>query len=174
MVRATGVAHHRRPAGRGAGRRRPRAGRRPVGVGPVPGELDQALAHYEAFIRFARNVHRIEEPGRAPAYLRSIVLNLARDQNRRGLVSLRHRLPFHDIDRGIEDQIDVREDQREVLDALRELPTQQRACLVLRYYDELGPDEIAATLGISRNSVKTHLQRGLSALESRLTRQAAS
>jgi RNA polymerase sigma-70 factor (sigma-E family) len=128
----------------------------------------------EAFIRLARSVHRIEDPVRAPAYLRSIVLNLARDQNRRGLVSLRHRLPFHDIDRGIEDQIDVREDQREVLDALRELPTQQRACLVLRYYDELGPDEIAATLGISRNSVKTHLQRGLSALESRLARQAAS
>jgi RNA polymerase sigma factor (sigma-70 family) len=128
----------------------------------------------EAFIRLARSVHRIEDPVRAPAYLRSIVLNLARDQNRRGLVSLRHRLPFHDIDRGIEDQIDVREDQREVLDALRELPTQQRACLVLRYYDELGPDDIAATLGISRNSVKTHLQRGLSTLESRLARQATS
>ena len=128
----------------------------------------------EAFIRLARNVHRIEDPVRAPAYLRSIVLNLARDENRRGLVSLRHRLPFHDIDRGIEDQIDVREDQREVLDALRDLPTQQRACLVLRYYDELGPDDIAATLGISRNSVKTHLQRGLAALETRLTKQVAS
>jgi RNA polymerase sigma-70 factor (sigma-E family) len=128
----------------------------------------------EAFIRLSRNVHRIQDRARAPAYLRSIVLNLARDQNRRGLVSLRHRLPFHDIDRGIEDQIDVGEDQREVLDALRELPTQQRACLVLRYYDELGPDDIAATLGISRNSVKTHLQRGLAALESRLAQRAAS
>jgi RNA polymerase sigma factor (sigma-70 family) len=128
----------------------------------------------EAFIRLARNVHRIEDPMRTPAYLRSIVLNLARDQNRRGLVSLRHRLPFDNIDRGIEDQIDVREDQREVLDAMRDLPTQQRACLVLRYYDELGPDDIAATLGISRNSVKTHLQRGLAALESRLTKRVAS
>jgi RNA polymerase sigma factor (sigma-70 family) len=128
----------------------------------------------EAFIRLSRNVHRIQDRARAPAYLRSIVLNLARDQNRRGLVSLRHRLPLHDIDRGIEDQIDVGEDQREVLDALRELPTQQRACLVLRYYDELGPDDIAATLGISRNSVKTHLQRGLAALESRLVYRAAS
>jgi RNA polymerase sigma-70 factor (sigma-E family) len=122
----------------------------------------------EAFIRLARNVHRIEDVTRAPAYLRSIVLNLARDQNRRGLVSLRHRLPFGDVVPGVEDEIDVREDQREVLEALRELPTQQRACLVLRYYDELGPDEIAATLGISRNSVKTHLQRGLAALEARL------
>jgi DNA-directed RNA polymerase specialized sigma24 family protein len=35
----------------------------------------------------------------------------------------------------------------------------------LRYYDELGIDDIATTLGISRNSVKTHLSRGLDSLE---------
>ena len=122
----------------------------------------------EAFIRLARNVGRIEDPTRAPAYLRSIVLNLARDQNRRGLVSMRHRLPLQDAEQGVEDELDVREDQREMLEALRDLPARQRACLVLRYYDELGPDDIAATLGISRNSVKTHLQRGLAALEARL------
>jgi DNA-directed RNA polymerase specialized sigma24 family protein len=45
----------------------------------------------EAFIRLARHAHRVEV-ARAPAYLRSIVLNLARDHNRRGLVSLRHQL----------------------------------------------------------------------------------
>ncbi|MET0147262.1 MAG: sigma-70 family RNA polymerase sigma factor [Ilumatobacteraceae bacterium] len=128
----------------------------------------------EAFIRFARNVHRIEDVRRAPAYLRSIVLNLARDHNRRGLVSMRHRLPFGEIGPGIEDELAVRQDQRDVLDALRDLPARQRSCLVLRYYDELGPDEIAATLGISRNSVKTHLQRGLAALEARLTPEAAT
>ena len=128
----------------------------------------------EAFIRFARNVHRLQDHARGPAYLRSIVLNLARDQNRRGLVSMRHRLPFGQIGPGIEDEIDVREDQREVLAALRDLPARQRACLVLRYYDELGPDDIAATLGISRNSVKTHLQRGLAALEARLTEPKVS
>ena len=58
--------------------------------------------------------------------------------------------------------------EAEILDALRDLPARQRACLVLRYYDELGIDDIAATLGVSRNSVKTHLQRGLAALEARL------
>ena len=122
----------------------------------------------EAFIRLARSAHRIEDPARAPAYLRSIVLNLARDHNRRGLVSLRHRSPLVDVQAGFEDEIAVRDDQRQVLDALRELPARQRACLVLRYYDELGVDDIAATLGVSRNSVKTHLQRGLAALEARL------
>ena len=39
-------------------------------------------------LRLSRNAHRIEQPGKAVSYLRSIVLNLARDHNRRGLVSL--------------------------------------------------------------------------------------
>jgi len=37
----------------------------------------------EAFLRLARHAGRIEAVDRAPAYLRSIVLNLARDHNRR-------------------------------------------------------------------------------------------
>jgi RNA polymerase sigma factor (sigma-70 family) len=122
----------------------------------------------EAFIRLARSAHRIQDPARAPAYLRSIVLNLARDHNRRGLVSLRHHLPTDDERASVEDEIELRDVQRQVIDALRELPRRQRDCLVLRYYDELGIDDVAATLGISPNSVKTHLKRGLRALEERL------
>jgi RNA polymerase sigma factor (sigma-70 family) len=93
------------------------------------------------------------------------VLNLARDNNRRGLVSLRHHLPLDDRQVSTEDEIELREDQQEVIDALRDLPLRQRNALVLRYYEELGIDEIAEAMGISRNSVKTHLTRGLAALE---------
>jgi RNA polymerase sigma-70 factor (sigma-E family) len=121
----------------------------------------------EAFIRLARNAHRLRDLEKAPAYLRSIVLNLARDSNRRGLVSLRHHLPS-DEQASVDDQITLREDQQRVIDALRELPHRQRECIVLRYYDELGIDDIATTLDISRNSVKTHLSRGLDGLEQKL------
>ena len=41
-------------------------------------------------------------------------------------------------------------------------------CVTLRYYLELPVAEVAETLGISSNSVKTHLRRGLAALESKL------
>ena len=44
----------------------------------------------EAFIRLHRAAHRIKDPAKAAPYLRSIVINLARDHNRRGLMSLRH------------------------------------------------------------------------------------
>jgi RNA polymerase sigma-70 factor (ECF subfamily) len=122
----------------------------------------------EAFIRLSRSAHRIEDPSKAAAYLRSIVLNLARDHNRRGLVSLRHQLPFDDDAASVEDEVVLREDQQRVIDALRELPHRQRDCVVLRYYFDLGIADIAETLGISGNSVKTHLRRGMAALGERL------
>ena len=119
----------------------------------------------EAFIRLARSASRIQDPSRAAAYLRSIVLNLARDHNRRGLVSLRHQEPA-DVDLATaEDEVVLREDQRRVLDALRSLPHRQRDCVVLRHFGETGIADIAATLGISQNSVKTHLKRGMASLE---------
>ena len=122
----------------------------------------------EAFIRLARSAHRIKDPSKAAPYLRSIVLNLARDDNRRGLVSLRHHLPQDDRRASTEDEIELQEDQQQVIDALRELPHRQRNALVLRYYEELGIDDIAIAMGISRNSVKTHLRRGLASLEQQL------
>lgn len=122
----------------------------------------------EAFIRLARSAHRIRERDRVPAYLRSIVLNLARDHNRRGLVSLRHQPPADPTPPSIDEAMAIREDQRTVIEALRQLPVRQRDCLVLRYYLELGVAEIAQTLGLSPNSVKTHLSRGLRSLEQRL------
>jgi RNA polymerase sigma factor (sigma-70 family) len=123
----------------------------------------------EAFIRLSRSLDRIQDEAKVVAYLRSIVLNLCRDHNRRGLVSIRHQPPADDLDRAsVEDHLVGREDQQEVLEALRTLPLRQRDCLTLRYLLDLGIPEIADTLGLSPNSVKTHLQRGLAALEQRL------
>lgn len=120
----------------------------------------------EAFIKLARSVHRIDDPDRTPAYLRSIVLNLARDHNRRGLVSLRHRSRLWEPDAvGPDETWAIRDDQRRVIEALRELPPGQRNCLVLRYYLELSNAEIAGTLGVSINTVKTQIRRGMAALE---------
>ena len=52
----------------------------------------------------------------------------------------------------------------DVLVALRGLPKQQRAVIVLRYWNELSLDEIAQALSVSRNTVKTHLARALATL----------
>jgi RNA polymerase sigma-70 factor (sigma-E family) len=124
----------------------------------------------EAFIRLQRSAHRINDPAKAAPYLRSIVLNLARDHNRRGLVSLRHREPAATETSAhvTEDTVVASEEGAGVVEALRELSSRQRDCLVLRFYLELSEREIAETLGISPNSVKTHCRRGLTALQTRL------
>lgn len=122
----------------------------------------------EAFIRLARSFQRINDPEAVPAYLRSIVLNLARDHNRRGLVSLRHRITADPQPPGLDEEIELKEDQKRVINALKSLPIGQRNCLVLRHYMELSNPEIARTLGISINTVKTHIQRGMASLEQRL------
>jgi RNA polymerase sigma-70 factor (sigma-E family) len=124
----------------------------------------------EAFIRLHRAARTIRDPARAPAFLRSIVINLARDHNRRGLMSLRHTSSMvqPDIAPDVEDEAVETEDDRAVLAAIRVLPDRQRACIVLRYYLELSESETAASLGISKNSVKTHCRRALAALETTL------
>jgi RNA polymerase sigma factor (sigma-70 family) len=61
--------------------------------------------------------------------------------------------------------------RREVVALLTALPERQRECLVLRYYLGLSEAEIAATLGISTGSVKTHTHRGVAQLASRLEDQ---
>jgi RNA polymerase sigma factor (sigma-70 family) len=121
----------------------------------------------ESFIRLHRSAGTIRNLERAPAFLRSIVINLARDHNRRGLMSLRHKssMPRAEPDRGFEDFAVDSHDDRIVLDAVRGLPERQRACVALRYYLELSESETADTLGISKSSVKTHCRRALTALE---------
>lgn len=134
---------------------------------------DQAAAEdlvQEAFIRLHRSAGSIRDLDRAPAFLRSIVINLARDHNRRGLMSLRHRATTHrpDVHPGFEEEAVGSAADREVLAAVRLLPDRQRSCVVLRYYLQYSESETAVTLGISKNSVKTHCRRALATLETRL------
>ncbi len=124
----------------------------------------------EAFIRLHRAAHRINDPAKAAPYLRSIVVNLARDHNRRGLMSLRHQeaLPAGSSPDAPEDVLVAGEDRRRLIDELRELSPRQRECIALRFYLELTEVEIADALGISNNSVKTHCRRGMEALRRRM------
>jgi len=124
----------------------------------------------EAFIRLHRAAHRIGSPEKAAPYLRSIVINLARDHNRRGLMSLRHQeaLPTGTAPEMPEDVLELDEQRRRIVEELRELSPRQRDCILLRFYLELTEVETAEVLGISKNSVKTHCRRGMEALRRRL------
>ena len=58
----------------------------------------------------------------------------------------------------------LREDHREVLAALAGLAPRRREAIVLRYWLDLSEREIAAAMGVSTGTVKSHVSRGLAAL----------
>ena len=124
----------------------------------------------EAFIRLHRAAHRLDDRNKAAPYLRSIVINLARDHNRRGLMSLRHQeaMISHATPDLPEDLAISQDESGAIIQQLRELSPRQRDCLLLRFYMDLTEVEIAETLGISANSVKTHCRRGMAALRDRV------
>jgi RNA polymerase sigma factor (sigma-70 family) len=62
----------------------------------------------------------------------------------------------------------------EVLDVLRGLPPRQRACVVLRYYEDLSVEQTAEILGCSTGTVKSQAARGLDTLRQAIDRRRTS
>lgn len=128
---------------------------------------DRAVAEeivQESFVRLRFSLDRLQDRAQAASYLRSIAFNLARSGFRRQAVADRYRPEEQRPCASPEETYVLREDQRAVVAALGRLSEKQRACLVLRYYDDLSEREIASILGLSPNSVKTHVRRGMDAL----------
>ena len=126
------------------------------------GDAEDVVA--EAFCELYRRWPRLRDPQAAPAYLRSVVINLVRMRLRHLQVVRRHH-PDQVEDAGsAEQEVVLREDHREVVRALRELPERQRQALVLRYWLDLREAEVAAAMGISTGAVKAHTSRGMAAL----------
>lgn len=130
----------------------------------------------EAFYELYRRWPRLRDPAAAPCYLRSVVCNLTRMRIRHLQVVRRHPevdTPGPPIG-SAEQEVVLREDQREVVLALQQLPVRQRQALVLRYWLDLKEAEVAAAMGISCGAVKAHTSRGMAALNRALSaRQGA-
>ena len=119
----------------------------------------------DAFVAVLSRSAAAREPARAPAYLRSAVLNGARSHLRRRTVRRRPAPGERAQEQPSPESSALASDEHgAVLAALRSLPERQREVLALRYYLDLSEAEIAETLGIAPGTVKTHAQRGLAAL----------
>jgi RNA polymerase sigma-70 factor (sigma-E family) len=59
-------------------------------------------------------------------------------------------------------------ERADLVAALRSLPRRQREVVVLRYLADFSEADVAAALGCSAGTVKTHASRGLAALRQRL------
>lgn len=122
----------------------------------------------EALVRaFARPL-RAPRPGAAEAYVRVIMVNLfidsARRHSRWTRVAPLLRTPEVTTDPA--DQVAARD---AMLAALSGLSPRQRACVVLRFYEDLPVAEIAKVLGVAEGTVKRYLSEAVSQVAARLS-----
>ena len=125
----------------------------------------------EAFLRLLRGggAATVENPR---AYLYRIASNLVQDHFRRtsrqpqivagGQESVADATP------GPERALLAKDEIRRLEDAIGDLPARQREVLLLQKFDGLSYAEIAARLGISKNTVMVHMMRALAHCRDRL------
>lgn len=141
---------------------------------------DQALEFtQDVFIRVLLHEERGGAPIRAfGPWLASVLRNKAVSEIRKTATRRRHGLddepagepaPRTPADMpGPEALMRASERTKEIARAVEELPEMMRTCLVLRYFHELSVEEASRFLGLSSNTVKSHLRRALKALRAEL------
>ena len=130
------------------------------------GDWDQASDHVqEGLIRVYVAWPRLTRAGREYAYARKAVVSAFLDHARRRSST---EVPA-ESDRDVPSGQDVAESvalRTALMSALTELPSRQRACVVLRYFDDLSVADTAAVLGCTEGTVKSQTSRALASLRS--------
>ena len=118
----------------------------------------------EALIRIYSAWSRIERTTGLMPYARRTVIRLLIDHARR---------PWRREFAGaaaepppVADETDAVDSRIVLLRALAQLPPRRRACVVLRYLDDLSVAETAAALGCGEGTVKSQTSRGIDELRS--------
>ena len=113
----------------------------------------------EAFVRAYAAGPRFTRVDNPEAWLRTTAVNLYRNRWRkmRNFARIKHRLHESPDLPGLHEHV-------EVVDALRQLPENQREVLVLHYFADRQVHQIAEELGIAEGTVKSRLSRGRDAL----------
>ncbi|MBB6566016.1 SigE family RNA polymerase sigma factor [Kribbella sandramycini] len=104
------------------------------------------------------------------AYLRTMVVNEFLSWRR---ILKNRELPLAEpIERPSEEDIGSRQALKDATwQLLTRLPRQQRAVLVLRYYEDLSDDEIATVLGVVSGTVRSNAARALASLRDHLSQE---
>lgn len=131
---------------------------------------DAALAEevvMDALVKTFSGWWRIRDVAKADAYLRRAVVNMCRSKIRRKKIEARvNAVSYRRSEREAPDWDPERhETTRVVWEAVKALPERQRACVVLRYYEDLPEGQIADILGCSVGTVKSQLSKARFKLE---------
>src|SRR5437764_8560256 len=104
----------------------------------------------DAFVKFWRRNHNIENRPLLYATVRSLAIDLIRRDGRR---ARREAEAYSDANEAVDPQFEMAdESQRLLAKAIDRLPHEQREVLVMKIWNELTFAEIAGTMGISQNT----------------------
>lgn len=123
----------------------------------------------EAFVRLCVNWKRVSRYEDPAAWVYRVALNLTRDHRRR--LVRRARLLLR-LSASVEPARQPTYTDPLLWAAVRELPTQQRTAVALRYLGDLGVVEVARAMKISEGTVKRHLGRARETLRAKLEEQS--
>ncbi len=118
----------------------------------------------EVFLRLYRNLPSVGSVAHLAFWLRKVTLNAAIDRLRRD--TRYEAVPLEEAD-GLPASDAADADpllERRLRLLLQQLPPVPRAVLLLRYQEDFDPTEIARTMNMSINTVKSHLKRSLTML----------
>jgi len=117
----------------------------------------------DAFVRFWRKEHSIENRALLFATVRSVALDLLRRDARRARREANAALDFEQT---TQPQFDFDDgSQRELAAAIDRLPVEQREVLVMKIWNELTFAEIAGALEISQNTAASRYRYALASLK---------
>ena len=117
----------------------------------------------EAFVKFWRRNHNIDNRALLYAAVRSIALDFIRRDKRR---ARREATVFAEAEPAIEPQFEWDDETQSALAAaVGSLPHDQREVLVLKIWNELTFNEIASALGISQNTAASRYRYALANLK---------
>ena len=119
----------------------------------------------DALVRTYRAWSRVRRSERPGAYARKVLVNRHRSLLRRAAVEARH-LAGRRSEEAV--QPDLGTDGLVLWSAVRRLPANQRAVLVLRYHQDLPEAEVARLLRLPLGTVKSLAHRGLARLRGEL------
>lgn len=134
------------------------------------GDWDRAAdVVQEALIRVYLAWPRLDQDRDVRAYARRTAVRVAVDQSRRR--SSKEVPTPHVAELPLGDATDQVVDRALLMSALADLPARQRACVVLRYYEDLSVETVAEALGCRVGTVKSQTARGLAALRAAYARR---
>jgi RNA polymerase sigma-70 factor (sigma-E family) len=119
----------------------------------------------DSFVKTFSGWGRLRDTERAPVYLRRTVINTARSKIRRQIIERRATNRFKQMNPPPAAEPQLNLEQSRIWELVRALPVRQRACVVLRYFEDLSEAQIAEILECSVGTVKSQLSRARARLQ---------